>query len=113
MTAAELRAARKVLGLTQSQCAQIVGLTADSSANMIGKYERGEYPVPPYVETILDLALRYEVVRKRLGIIQPATPAIEDSNNQKIAKLQARIGELLKDNQRIADAIALIKEVDG
>ena len=73
MTGEELRAARKALGITQAKCAQIVGLTADSSANTIGKYERGEYPVPPYVETILDLALRYEVVRKRLKIGHPAS----------------------------------------
>jgi hypothetical protein len=42
-----------------------------------------------------------------------ALVAREASNNGKIAELQARIDELVKDNQRIADALSLLREVGG
>ena len=46
----------------------------------------------------------------------PAVSALvarEASNNGKIAELQGRIDELVKDNQQIADALSLLREVGG
>ena len=68
MTPAELREARKTLGLTQAQLAQALGLKDWRSAQSISAWERGYYPIPGYVEVILDLALSLPEARARLKI---------------------------------------------
>ena len=53
MTPAELKSARKSLGLTVKQFASVVGVTRDA----VCKWESGARPIPRYVEVIVELLL--------------------------------------------------------
>ena len=65
MTPADLKSARKSLGLSQAEFARVMGVASDRT---VRKWEDGERDVPGYVPIMLDLIEHIPSVRKRLGI---------------------------------------------
>ncbi len=65
MTPAELKSARRQLGLTQAGLARVVGVHVGRT---IGKWECGERSIPGTVAVLLNLALISQEARRHLGL---------------------------------------------
>jgi DNA-binding transcriptional regulator YiaG len=63
MTPAELKTARKTLGLSQAEFAQVVGVASDRT---VRKWEDAERDIPGPVVVLTGLLLRLPAVRKAL-----------------------------------------------
>lgn len=66
MTPADLKSARKQLGLTQAEFARALRMRGDHAPDTIRKWERGALDVPGYVEVVLDLAISVPGAADRL-----------------------------------------------
>lgn len=68
MTPAELKIARKTLGLSQEGFARAMGLTGVHSDRTVRRWEDAERDIPGPVVVLTGLLLRLPAVRKVLGI---------------------------------------------
>lgn len=68
MTPAELKTARKTLGLSANKFARVVGLTSGNAGRTVRRWEDGTQDVPGPVVVLTGLLLQFPVVRKALGI---------------------------------------------
>jgi DNA-binding transcriptional regulator YiaG len=64
MTPADLKSARKTLGLGAGRFADILGIDISS----VRKYESGARPIPAWLEIVVDLLMNVPSARKRLGL---------------------------------------------
>ncbi len=64
MTPADLKSARKSLGLSAERLAALVGVTRDA----VCKWESGARPIPRWLELLVDILASHKSVRKRLGV---------------------------------------------
>jgi transcriptional regulator with XRE-family HTH domain len=78
MTPADLKSARKSLGLSQAGLARIVGAASDRT---IRRWEDGSRDIPPHVPLILGL-LDIPAVRRRLGLDQKNGNYIHESSSR-------------------------------
>jgi DNA-binding transcriptional regulator YiaG len=65
VTPADLKTARKSLGLSQAEFARVVGVASDRT---VRKWEDAERDIPGPVVVLTSLMLRMPAVRKALGI---------------------------------------------
>lgn len=68
MTGSELRTIRHRLGLSAQDLARVVGVSGERT---VFKWEYGERGIPGPVEVLIELILKYQIVRLHLGL--PAT----------------------------------------
>jgi DNA-binding transcriptional regulator YiaG len=68
MTPDELRAARRALGLTGAELAELMGFASRTLRVWEGRDAKQTAPIPRAVEIIVNLALKYPIVRRELGI---------------------------------------------
>lgn len=64
MSPAQLKAARKKLGLSADELAKLVGVSSRSMT----RYESGRRETPYAIGLLLSLAMRFKAVRRDLGI---------------------------------------------
>ena len=65
MTPAELKSARKTLGLSQADFARVVAVASDRT---VRRWEDAERDIPGPVVVLTGLLLRFPAVRKALGV---------------------------------------------